>query len=76
MGRHVSELSLEELSEAAAAAGEEAVRATFALGLPVTGLIADKNGKLRLGRLYPDGSIEWIDAGPATEPASHLKVAG
>lgn len=61
MGKHVSELSLEELSEAAAAAWRQAMEEAFAHGLPVTGLIEDGEGKLRLARRYADGRIEWID---------------
>jgi len=35
-------------------------------GVPVTGLIADDKGELKLARRYADGSIEWIEEAPSS----------
>jgi hypothetical protein len=61
MSKHASELSLSELSQLGAGAAGEAIDATLAKGLPVTGLFPDAEGKLKLARRYADGSIEWVD---------------
>jgi hypothetical protein len=79
MGKHASELSLEELAEAGAAAAGQAVAEAFAHGLAVTGLMEDDRGRLRLARQYPDGCIEWMDDEPPTpedKTYSTMKIAG
>ncbi len=76
MSRHASELSLAELSQIGADAVREALDVAFAKGVPVTGLIADDKGELKLARRYADGSIEWIERSAGDEIASKFKVAG
>jgi len=79
MGKHASELTLEELSEAGVAAATRSVAEAFAHGLAVTGLLEDEKGRLRLVRRYPDGAVEWLDSEPATledEAHSSVKFAG
>ena len=47
-------------------AAGEAIDAALAKGVPVTGLIADDKGELKLARRYADGSIEWIEEAPSS----------
>lgn len=64
MSRHVSELSMKELSEAAAEAGARAVAEAHAAGLAVTGYARDAEGNLWLARLFPNGVYEWVERVP------------
>ena len=55
MKKRVVDLTFEELSQLAAAAGAAAIKETLAAGRPVTGTADDYPG---ISRLYPDGRIE------------------
>jgi hypothetical protein len=58
MKKRVVDLDFDQLSALAEAAGAEAVRATLAAGVPVTGMLGDTPG---VSTLYPDGSLETLD---------------
>lgn len=61
MGRHVSELTIEELAKAGAEAARDAIAEARAAGLAVTGYARDAEGQLWLARLLPTGEYEWIE---------------
>ena len=63
MKKRVVDLDFDRLSELAAEAGAEAVRATLAAGVSVTGVLGNATG---ISTLYPDGSTEKLD--PRTNP--------
>lgn len=68
MGRHVTDLSVEELEGLARKAWSGTARAALARGLAVTG---SRNG--RRYRYHPDGRIE--DLGPVPEAAAKVAKA-
>jgi gamma-glutamyltranspeptidase len=73
MGRHVSELTIEELAKAGAEAADAAVSDALAAGVAVTGYLSDEAGNVWLVRQQPDGQTEWlelVEAAPAAEPAN------
>ena len=71
MGKHASQLTLEELAGACAAAGEKAAQQARDKGVAVTGYARRSDGQLWLARSLPNGKIEWIEpvakSAPATE---------
>lgn len=72
MGRHVSELTIEELAKAGAEAADAAVTDTLTAGVPVTGYLTDETGNVWLARQLPNGEterIELIEAARATKPS-------
>ena len=71
MKKRVVDLDFDRLSELAAEAGAEAVRATLAAGVSVTGVIVNATG---ISTLYPDGSTEKLDPRANPRPAHRRAV--
>lgn len=83
MGRHVSELTIDELAKAGAEAAHAAMSDALAAGVAVAGYLPDEAGNIWLVRRQPDGQTEWlelIEAAPAAEPSKlpspRSKLAG
>jgi hypothetical protein len=81
MRRHVSKLTLDELAKAGAEAASAAVTDALAVGVPVTGYLADEARNVWLVRRKPDGETEWLElvepvaTEPAGRPAPRSKLA-
>ena len=73
MQKRVVDLTFEELSELASQAGAEAVRASLAAGVPVTGAV---DGYPGISTIYPDGTVEPFDPVHNPRPAQTFMAGG